>query len=388
MTISLCMIVKNEEKTLPRCLDSVKEIADEIILVDTGSTDQTKQIARQYTDQIYDFKWIDDFAAARNYSFSKATKEYILWLDADDVLLDEDQKKLADLKRSLDPSFDVVMMKYQMKPHHPQAPTSVFMRERLLKRAKGFTWHDPVHEYLILSGKILNTDITVTHWKMHGKSDRNLKIFEKMIREGTPLSNRNQFYYARELFLNRRWEEAIPYYQAFLDTWDGLPSNYMDASVDLACCYRQMKDDRQVLRALLRSFEHDPPRAEICCQIGFYYKQKADYATAIFWYDLASKLDPPKNSWGTVQRDYYGLIPNIELSACYFHLGYLNLAVKYNKIAAAISPDHPVVKQNSQFFRSLKEAPQGRSASDPKAVSAPDPSAPETEKARDQKEEP
>ena len=93
ISLSLCMIVKNEEMVLKRCLDSVKNIVDEIIIVDTGSTDKTKDIAKKFTKNIYDFKWIDDFAAARNYSFSKATKEYIMWLDADDVILKKDREK-------------------------------------------------------------------------------------------------------------------------------------------------------------------------------------------------------------------------------------------------------------------------------------------------------
>ena len=77
ITISLCMIVKNEERILARCLDSVKDLVDEIIIVDTGSADATKRIAAEYTDKIYDFTWIDDFSAARNFAFSKASKEYI-----------------------------------------------------------------------------------------------------------------------------------------------------------------------------------------------------------------------------------------------------------------------------------------------------------------------
>ena len=78
ITISLCMIVKNEEKVLARCLDSIADLMDEIIIVDTGSSDNTKEIAKKYTDKIYDFAWIDDFSAARNYSFSKATKRVYL----------------------------------------------------------------------------------------------------------------------------------------------------------------------------------------------------------------------------------------------------------------------------------------------------------------------
>ena len=74
-TISLCMIVKNEELVLGRCLESIKDLVEEIIIVDTGSTDKTKEIAKLYTNNIYDFKWINDFSAARNFSFSKATKD-------------------------------------------------------------------------------------------------------------------------------------------------------------------------------------------------------------------------------------------------------------------------------------------------------------------------
>ena len=95
-TVSLCMIVKNEEAVLARCLESIKDAVDEIIIVDTGSTDHTKEIAEKYTDLVYDFPWINDFSAARNFSFSKASKDYIMWLDADDVVTEENQKKIIE----------------------------------------------------------------------------------------------------------------------------------------------------------------------------------------------------------------------------------------------------------------------------------------------------
>ena len=78
VTVSLCMIVKNEEDVLARCLDSVKDLVDEIIIVDTGSKDRTKEIAHTYTDNVFDFVWIDDFAAARNFAFSKAKCMYCM----------------------------------------------------------------------------------------------------------------------------------------------------------------------------------------------------------------------------------------------------------------------------------------------------------------------
>ena len=85
ISISLCMIVKNEEKLLKRCLDSYRPVCDEIVIVDTGSTDRTKEIAAGYTDLIYDYPWTNDFAAARNFAFSKANCDYIFSADADEV---------------------------------------------------------------------------------------------------------------------------------------------------------------------------------------------------------------------------------------------------------------------------------------------------------------
>ena len=80
-TISLCLIVKNEETVLARCLESVQGLFDETIIVDTGSIDSTQKIAARYTSKLYSFPWNSDFAAARNFSFSKATQEYIFgWM--------------------------------------------------------------------------------------------------------------------------------------------------------------------------------------------------------------------------------------------------------------------------------------------------------------------
>jgi hypothetical protein len=118
VTISLCMIVKNEESVLARCLSSVQGIADEIIIVDTGSSDRTKEVAGRFTDKVYDFPWIDNFSVARNTSFGLATQKYILWLDADDYLTEKDNRLLLELKRTLDPTVDSVTMDYHLAVDH------------------------------------------------------------------------------------------------------------------------------------------------------------------------------------------------------------------------------------------------------------------------------
>ncbi len=93
-TLSVCMIAKNEEENLPRCLKNLQPIANEIILVDTGSTDRTKEIAHAFGAQVFDFPWNDDFSAARNFSLSKANGQWILVHDADEIISPKDYEKL------------------------------------------------------------------------------------------------------------------------------------------------------------------------------------------------------------------------------------------------------------------------------------------------------
>ena len=112
VTITLCMIVKNEEKVLNRCLESIRDLMDEIVIVDTGSTDRTKEIAAKYTDQIYDFEWVNDFSAARNFAFSRATCDYIYSADADEVVDEENREKFRLLKETLLPEIEIVQMYY------------------------------------------------------------------------------------------------------------------------------------------------------------------------------------------------------------------------------------------------------------------------------------
>jgi glycosyltransferase involved in cell wall biosynthesis len=95
--VSLAMIVRNEENNLPHCLQSARDLFDEIVIVDTGSTDRTKEIALEFGARVVDFVWIDDFAAARNVSLANATGDYIFWLDADDVLDPPEREKLKAL---------------------------------------------------------------------------------------------------------------------------------------------------------------------------------------------------------------------------------------------------------------------------------------------------
>lgn len=352
ITISLCMIVKNEEDTLARCLESVKDIMDEIIIVDTGSTDKTKEIAGKYTDHIYDFEWIDDFSAARNFSFSKAAKEYVMWLDADDIILESDRYRLIKFKRNFEADADTIIMRYDLTSKG--AVTASFYRERIVKRSCGFQWQDPVHEYILVSGSYQQIDIAITHMKEQDPTGRNLEILEKYIAKGNILSKRNWFYYARELFQAGELEKAAIYYQKFLDTDDGLVSNYLDCCIDLSWYYAYKEDEISSFQALLRYFEKDGPRAEICCSLGYYYKDRNDYEKAISWFRLAPHTTKP-DSLGVVKHDYWNYIPYMELSLCSYKLGRIDEAIFYNEQAAKSRPNDPKVCRNRTCLGCMKE---------------------------------
>jgi len=354
VTISLCIIVKNEETVLARCINSIKDIVDEIIIVDTGSTDNTKEIAKEFTDKVFDFNWIDDFSAARNYSFSKATMDYIFWLDADDIVLHEDQIKFKQLKENLDLSVDIVMMKYNVGFDENGNINFSYFRERLSKRTNSYIWKEPVHEFLERWGKIINVDVCITHKKeISSVPGRNLAIFEKYIASGKELSLRGIYYYARELYYNAKYNLAIEYFNKFLDTESGWIEDRIWACYNLSLCYESLNEKKNVLKTLLKSFEYDTPRAEICCQLGYYYFNLDDYKKAIFWYKLATQLETPTDIIGFQFHDSWGFIPNIQLCVCYDRLGNINEAIKYNEIAGKYKPLDASFEYNRKQFKKI-----------------------------------
>lgn len=358
ITVSLCMIVRNEEDVISKCLDSVSGLVDEIVIVDTGSTDNTKEIVKKYTTNIYNFEWIYDFSAARNYSFSKASMDYIMWLDADDVILEEDRKKFERLRQTLNPAVDIVMMKYNTGFDEQGNVILSYCRERLIKRSKGYKWCEPVHECIDIKGNIANSDVCITHNKLHVQAkDRNLKIFEDMVSHGKELSPRSLFYFARELQSAGRYYEAVMYFNKFLNMGKGWLEDKINACAGLSLCYKNLNDPQNRLKSLLRSFEYDTPRADICCELGVYYMGLNDYQKAIFWLDLATKVKPPELNWGFVLHDCWGFIPNQQLSVCYGKLGNIEEAIKYNNKAAEYKPNHPVVLNNKKLFESFVSKP-------------------------------
>ncbi|MDO4292771.1 MAG: glycosyltransferase family 2 protein [Eubacteriales bacterium] len=352
VTISLCMIVKDEEKTLPRCLSGVDGIADEIIIVDTGSTDRTKREAAAFTDQIYDFAWRDDFAAARNYAFSKASMEYCMWLDADDVIEEREREKLLNLKAELTDDTDVVMLRYVTACDEEGNPSFSFYRERIVKNDGRFVWKGRVHEAITPAGNILYADISVRHQKRrHTGSDRNLRIYESMLKAQEAFGPREQFYYGRELYDHGRWEDAARALLAFLEREEGFLENRIDACRLLGACRKRLGDGQGAFAALFWSFCYDVPRAEVCCDLGGLFLEANLTVQAVYWYERALGAAKREASGGFVEEDCYGYRPCIGLCIAYDRMGDHARAFRYNEKAATYKPGDKYVRANRRYFR-------------------------------------
>lgn len=223
-SISLCMIVKNEEKVLDRCLKSVEGIVDEIVIVDSGSTDKTKEIAMLYTNKIFDYTWDNDFSKARNYASEKATSEWILILDADEFVDSTNLKQIKDfLSEEINYNYDSFVVKINNFLGDNGEQIIQHKSERLYKNFKGIHFERAIHEQLnkknsksLLSSEI---DLIIYHSgylnKTHlekNKSNRNVPLLEKEMSKSKNIAFDN-FNLGNELFSQGKISEALKCYQ-------------------------------------------------------------------------------------------------------------------------------------------------------------------------------
>lgn len=320
ITISLCMIVKNEEKILRRCLDSVADLVDEIIIVDTGSDDGTKNIAAEYTESLYDFEWVDDFSAARNFAFSRATKEYIYSADADEVLDEENRNRFRQLKETLLPEIEIVQMKYgNQLQFNTVYNFDEEYRPKLFKRLREFVWEAPVHETIRLMPTVYDSDIVIQHMPENSHSGRDLKNFRRHCAEGYRLPKRLHTMYARELLLAGKRED-------FDCAADFFAASAADGSRDSeeiaeACCI--VAHAARLAGDTVRFFKYTSKviageaNSEICCEMGHFYEDAEDYEEAAVWYyNAVYETQPVLNIQAGCGEGLNGLIRCYEKLAC------------------------------------------------------------------------
>ncbi len=345
--ISLCMIVRDEEETLPRCLESVRGAFDETVIVDTGSSDGTKDVAQKFRCKVYDFPWQDDFAAARNFSFSKAEGDYLIWLDADDVVPEESLARLPALRERLERETpDAVFCPYDIGG---ESPLLTFERERFLRASAGLLWQGRVHECIAVGANRLRDGFRVVHLgSAKPRGMRNLNIYRKWAGE-EPLSPRDLFYYGRELCSHKLYTEAAAVLTEAIG--GGWYVYRIEACKALAECFAARGDREGAKTALLRSFCFAEPRASVCCRIGRLFREEGRFREAAFWYETARTCRDHSAEGDFEDPSARTLTPLLELVCCYYRTGERERAKECHQKTEELAPAHPSVVYNRQFFR-------------------------------------
>ncbi len=338
VTISLCMIVKNEERILARCLDSIRELMDEIIIVDTGSNDRTKKIAARYTDKIYDFAWTGDFSEARNFAFSKAGCDYIYTADADEVLDAENYEKFRSLKETLLPEVEIVQMYYGNQLAHGTVYNfDRELRPKLFKRLRAFQWIDPVHETIRLLPVVFDSEIEITHLPEESHAGRDIRIFERITGQGEKLSKRLMEMYAKELLISGTKQDILKaeeYFNQIAESGEAGPEQMREAVCVSVRAARLKGDDLKMFRYAMKDLANDEgSTSEVCYEIGEYYFSRKDYQEASIWYyNAAYEISSILNA------RCGGDLALMGLSRCYEALGVKEQAKSYREAAEKWKP--------------------------------------------------
>ncbi|MDB4895815.1 MAG: hypothetical protein JWN15_2077 [Firmicutes bacterium] len=227
--LSLCMIVRNEAEELPRCLQSVQGLVDELVVVDTGSQDGTVDVARRYGALIREIPWQNDFAAARNVALSLASGEWILWLDADEELLPESRECLPSLLSAGDTEGYFIQL-HNLLGSRADPETEVALLFRLWRNRPEYRFVGTVHEQILPAIRSVNPQAKVAHSPlqvMHygylrehvaakGKENRNLALLEEGLR-AQPNDPFLRFNLGIEHFVQRRFPQARDAFERSLD---------------------------------------------------------------------------------------------------------------------------------------------------------------------------
>ncbi len=353
-TISLCCILKNELNNLSQMLASMKGCFDEIHLTDTGSTDGSIELIKGWVGgpnpadskiYLHHFDWVDDFAAARNTSFSHATTDYIMWLDLDDVLSSAD--KFIQWRDSVMKLGDFWIATYHYATDITGKPVCSFARERVVKRELDLKWKYFVHEGMIpLSAKKRDVSIQfATPWNvLHKRTpddmvkdrSRNLLIFEKKKQE---LDARGLYYYGKELFENNKPLEAFGVLVDAIALPDLEPHDRV-MGIQYACLSAmQLNQFDRAIQLAHQGLQLEPLRAEYHVVIGDSYLKLGKLEAAVTEYVAATQC--PFNGGGMYSQaifaheDSYKHYPLNQIARIYANIGQIDKAEEFVNKAIA-----------------------------------------------------
>ena len=341
--LSVCMIVKNEEKVLERCLRSIHGIADEIIVVETGSTDKTKEIALQYTDKVYDFEWANDFAKARNYAASKATGEWILAIDADEYV-DRDQfEKFKEQLKTDPPNLEINAVEIISFVGRKAEFTFKNLHARFYKNNSKIKYFRPIHEDLkyiddreyqlgVVDLQLFHSGYMKGTIQEKEKSKRNLPLLLNLENK----KSIDYFYIGNEYRNLGDLDKAILYYQKAYKERESDQAEYiLQLLIFLIDALYKKKRYREALEVIQSCEIAYPKLADFKYYKGLIYQAQNKYnkAKSIFEHILSNKYRLSARS-----EEFKEYAPLVNLANIYEEKGNLHKAVEYYSKALSINP--------------------------------------------------
>lgn len=361
-TISTCLIVKNESVCIERCLNSILLFSDEIIIYDTGSNDGTQEICSKIDKvRVIQGEWRNDFAWARNESFKHATCDYIMWVDADDYITEENARWLLNFKNTELEKYTQVNLEYIYDMSPDGSFSMHFYRERIFRRNCNPKWFGRIHEFpAITNGETILLEVpfknfSIYHYKHSPNPYRNLTIYKEMEANGEINSGRDWFYYGREcMWYEGRDAARDKFFRALKcpDLWSIDKLNlYMHLS---GMAYEEGDEEKTLEYAYLAASCTNVPRADVCCGIGDCYVRRGRYDWAKIWYEQAlfNRTEQPDETFMTNDKNTF--YPAIQLCVVEYNLGDVAKAEEYNNMALEFEPTNETALNNKNFFDSLK----------------------------------
>lgn len=348
--LSICLIAKNESKHLKRLVDSLENIQDEIILVDTGSSDDTVQVAKELGMKVYERPWDDSFCRARNYSCSFASGEWIFCPDCDEVI--RNPHEFLKFLKSVDPSVNQVALHLHIAWDHEGRPTSVFPSQRCFRRGT-HEWRGDIHEYLSpLPGFTTSVVVCNTAWFEHRPDhEKSREWYIDVLRKqanDNPKDPRALHYMGRECVYKGLYAEAIGYLTRCLEfhTWDYERSQ---TRIYLADSYLALGEVDKAEEQLVLSLKEEPTRRDATFKLAELYRTNGRHDRAIIWYRMCTAVPQTKPVYFTNQ-ELYGALPFLRMAYSYWHVGDMKGAIEAYNIAKEKDPNMPELIQNAHYF--------------------------------------
>ncbi|MGR5965226.1 tetratricopeptide repeat protein [Bacillus cereus] len=218
-----------------------------------------------------------------------------------------------------------------------------------------------MHEDVKTTGvyRCYNSDIIVTHTKKTGLSNRNLSIYEKAVKDGKRFTPQDLFHYARELQVNKRYEEAIKYHKLFLEDEDIGTELRTFTYHNLACCYFQVGNPEKEFELTVESFKYDIPQPVFCCRMGEHFIKQELFQQAIFWYSLAIENGKLNQNNHIEQLIYQTWLPHKQLGMCYYKVGNYMCSYEHNKEVLKYIPDDNETLNNVRVLKKILQEQGG-----------------------------